>query len=136
MTRASLTLAVRIRSEEYMAALYILSYDEEIFKVSRNHVTEVGIDFDAIKRKMDDHCMAASQYILVLVAQSLFNDYSAELLPLYALTELDYDVLDIVVDALYIRKGRGRIPTHDEHGNMMLNDEKEQMIRTFISSDF
>ena len=134
LTRASLTRPVRTRSSEYMAALYILAYDKEIFEIVSPYVSESGIDFDNIQQEMEERCMEPAQHTMVSIARSLFHLDLAEPLFLSELLELDYDRLDVIVDALYIRKNCGRIPKYDEHGNMTLDKTREQEIRAMMAS--
>lgn len=130
--RASEGRPVPVCYAEYLAALYILAADEEIFELALDCVSCAGIDFIWLYEKMDSAGLMAHQYTLVQVAESLFRDHDAEPFPLFDLIALDYDDLDIVVNALYIRKSRGRVPACDSNGSMTLDCSYENCIRRML----
>lgn len=113
----------------YMAALYILSADNELYKHARPRIGSSGINFSGLLTAARRAGLSDSQIIAARSAHNLFNGGSGNTAP-YDLVLCDYCTLDIIADALYIWKG-GRTPTADSSGQMYLDCAAERRHRNF-----
>lgn len=130
MSLVSASTPARQRDGGYMAALYILSSDPELFSLSRGKVDASGIDFSAIlsaSRRLD---LSDSQHTAIRASHSLFNSGSRSQNTPQNLAQCDYNTLDVIVDALYIWKC-GCIITSDENGMIRLDRSGERKRRSF-----
>lgn len=130
MSLASASAPARQRDGGYIAALYILSADAELFSLSRNRVGTPGISFSAILSAARRLELSGSQYTAIRAAHSLFNAGSRSQNTPQDLAQCDYSTLDIIVDAMYIRKG-GCTITSSEMGGMYLDRSCECRQRGF-----
>ena len=113
----------------YMAALYILSADKELYSLARSKISSNGINFSGLLNAARHSELSDSQIIAAKTAHSLFNGGSRSTAPC-ELVQCDYCTLDIITDALYIWKG-GRIPAADGSGQMCLDRSAERRHRCF-----
>lgn len=130
MSLASASAPARQRDGGYMAALYILSSDPDLFKLSRSRVDVSGIDFSAIlsaSRRLD---LSDSQHTAIRAAHSLFNSGSRSQNAPHDLAQCDYSTLDVIVDALYVWKC-GCTITSNENGLICLDRSGERRRRSF-----
>lgn len=116
----------------YMAALYILSADNELCKFARPRIGSSGINFSGLLTAARRAGLSDSQIIAARAAHNLFNGGSGNTTP-YDLVQCDYCTLDIIADALYIWKG-GRAPTADNSGQMRLDRSTERQHRNFYAA--
>lgn len=126
---------VRERDGGYMAALYILSADPELFSISVSYANEDGISFTGILRAARRHELTDSQITALYAAHSLFNDGSRSQNTPHDLAQCDYETLDIIVNAMYIWKG-GCIITPGDTGAVCLDRSEEYKRRSFEQSMF
>ncbi len=113
----------------YMAALYILSADNELYKYARPRIGSNGINFSGLLTAARRAGLSDSQIIAARAAHSLFNGGSGNTTP-NELAQCDYCTLDTITDALYIWKG-GRTPAPDSNGQMCLDCSAEHNHRAF-----
>lgn len=113
----------------YLAALYILSADDELYRLAHAKIDEDGINFAALLKAARRACLSHVQITATRAAHSLFNDGCAGVTP-SDLARCDYDTLDILTSALYIRKG-GRVPVPGSDGRIALDPAAEQRSRSF-----
>lgn len=118
----------------YMAALYILSADNELYKFARPRIGSNGINFSGLLTAVRRAGLSDSQIIAVRAAHNLFNGGSGNTTP-NELAQCDYCTLDTITDALYIWKG-GRTPTADSNGQMCLDCSAEHDHRNFYAAFF
>ncbi len=111
----------------YAAAIYILSADVDIYQIAKDYVTNEGINFDALTRKLRRMPHDDTQLVLVKSAHSLFNDGPMPPSP-HMIANCDIYSRDIIVNALYIWSGQRR-PVAGADGRMALDDAKEQEAR-------
>lgn len=114
----------------YMAALYILSADPELYKIAGSKISQNGINFRGLLCSVRKSELSDSQIIAVHAAHSLFNGDGGNAATPSTLALCDYSTLDIVTDAVYIWKG-GRTPVAGENGCMHLDNSNEQRQRAF-----
>lgn len=119
----------RRRDGGYRAALYILSADNDLFRLARPCAQGTGIDFKRLLAAARRAEVSTSRLTAIRAAHNLFNGGSASITP-GDMTQCDYDTLDIITDALYIWKG-GRVPSRDENGQMFLDTAAERRSRSF-----
>lgn len=129
MSLVSAGFPARRKDGGYMAALYILSADKDLYHLARPYARAEGIDFKRLLTAARRAEVLDSQLTAIRAAHSLFNDGSTSVAPA-DLSRCDYATLDIITQALYIRKG-GRVPTKGETGQMCLDDAAEQRARCF-----
>lgn len=117
---ASLTRPVRTRSEEYRAALYVLSGNEQLYEAAKEFVSEDGIRFDLIMALAKNRRLGDGAYVAMDTAACLY--YGPEKRPIdwLGFSALDDGMLRVVLDALNVRTVRGLFPTCNEHGEMIL----------------
>lgn len=130
MHQASASAPSRRHDGGYMAALYILSSDPDLYDLARGRVGEVGISFSAILTAARRLELSDSQYTAIRAAHSLFNAGSRSQNTPADLAQCDYDTLDIIVDAMYIWKG-GCAISSGESGLMYLDRSEERKRRGF-----
>lgn len=130
MSLACVSSPARQHDGGYMAALYILSADPELFSLSRCRVDASGIGFSAILSAALRLDLSDSQYTAIRAAHNLFNTGSRSQNTPQDLAQCSYDVLDVIVDALYIWK-RGCAITADEAGQIRLDRSGEAKRRSF-----
>lgn len=129
MTQAASFSPSRRKDGGYMAALYILSADNELYKHARPRIGSSGINFSGLLTAARRAGLSDSQIIAARAAHNLFNGGSGNTTP-NELVLCDYYILDIIVDALYIWKG-GRAPAADSSGQMYLDRSTERRHRNF-----
>ena len=129
MALASGSAPARRNDGGYMAALYILSADTELYGIARSKIGSNGVSFSSLLSAARRAELSDSQVIAAKAAHSLFNGGSGSTAPC-DLVHCDYNTLDIITDALYIRKG-GRIPAADGSGQMYLDRSTERRHRSF-----
>lgn len=137
MSLASSSAPARRRDCGYMAALYILSADPELFSLSLDKIGPDGISFSRIRSAARRLGLSDSQLTASKAASSLFNDGFASVTP-HNLSQCDYDTLDIITQALYIWKG-GCIITPSETGAIYLDrseERKRRCLEARLFSDF
>lgn len=122
----------RRKDRGYMSALYILSSDNELFRLSYPFIGAAGIDFKAILNAARRDEISASQLLAIKAAHNLFNGGSASV-RLADLSQCDYSTLDIITNAFYICKG-GRDPICGESGQVHFDDTAEQRSRTVYAA--
>ena len=100
---ASLTRSVRTRSEEYRAALYVLSGNEQLYEAAKEFVSEVGIRFDLIMALAKNRRLGDGAYVAMDTAACLY--YGPEKRPIdwLGFSALDDGMLRVVLDALNVR---------------------------------
>ena len=116
----------------YLAALYILSADDELYSLARTKIDDEGIHFSALLKAARRSWLSDIQITAARAANSLFNDGCASVTP-SDLARCDYDMLDIITNALYIRKG-GRVPVPCSDGRIILDTAAEQRSRAFSAA--
>ena len=88
-------------TEQYLAALYILTSDKLLWRIARSKVKAKKIRFNAIKI----YGTASIQYILVKVASDLYRDtaYSSskELCDKYLISDRYFE---LIITAMHIRR--------------------------------
>lgn len=122
----------------YMAALYILSADPELFTLSRDRIGPDGISFSSILTAARRLELSNSQHTAIRAAHSLFNAGSRSQNTPHDLAQCDYDTLDIIIDAMHIWKG-GCAIFSNENGLMCLDRSEERERRCLearLFSDF
>lgn len=134
MSIVSGSAPARRRDGGYMSALYILSSDNELFRLSYPFVGAAGIDFKAILNAARRDEISASQLLAIRAAHDLFNGRSVSV-HLADLPQCDYSTLDIITNALYIRKG-GRNPIRGEAGQILFDNSAEQSSRAIYAALF
>lgn len=117
---ASLTRPVRTRSEEYRAALYVLSGNEQLYEAAKEFVSEDGIRFDLIMALAKNRRLGDGAYVAMDTAACLYYDPSERPIDWFAFAELDETMLQIVLDALAVRMVHGLFPSCNQHGEMVL----------------
>lgn len=120
MNLASNSSPARQNDGGYMAAIYILSSDEELSAIARCKIGPEGISFSGILSAARRAELSGIQYTALRAAHSLFNDGSRTKNTPLDLAQCDYTTLDIITDAMYIWKC-GCIPTADSSGQMCLD---------------
>lgn len=135
MRQASASAPSRRHDGGYMAALYILSADPDLYDLARGRVGEVGISFSAILTAARRLELSDSQNTAIRAAHSLFNSGSRSQNTPHDLAQCDYDTLDIIVDAMYIWKG-GCIITPGDTGSVCLDRSEERKRRSLERSVF
>lgn len=116
----------------YLAALYVLSADDKLYHLARTKIDDEGIHFSALLKAARRSQLSDVQITAARAANSLFNDGCASVTP-SDLARCDYDTLDIIANALYIRKG-GRVPVPGSCGRIILDNAAEQRSRAFSAS--
>lgn len=114
----------RERDGGYTASIYILSADPELSSISASYMNEDGISFAAILRAARRHELTDSQITALYAAHSLFNDGSRGKISLSELSLCDLSTLDLITNALFIRKGL-RCPVRGSNNEMLLDCRKE-----------
>lgn len=132
MALATASAPSRQNDGGYMAALYILSADNELYKYSRPRIGSNGINFSGLLTAARRAGLSDSQIIAARAAHNLFNGGSGNTTP-NELAQCDYCTLDIIADALYIWKG-GRTPAPDSSGQMCLDCSAERHHRDFYAA--
>lgn len=127
MSLASRSAPARRRDCGYMAAIYILSADPELFALSRDKIGPDGINFSRIRASVRRLELSDSQRTAAEASNSLFNDGFSSVTP-HDLSQCDYATLDIITQALYIWKG-GCIITPSETGAICLDRSEERKRR-------
>lgn len=112
----------------YMAALYILSADNELYELTLPQVSSNGISFEKLHQSILQVGLTDSQIIAAKTAHSLFNSGSCTVSP-FDLAQCDYSTLDIITNALYIWKC-GRIPSGGDDGQIQFDTTAEQRFRS------
>lgn len=135
MRRVSASAPSRRHDGGYMAALYILSADPDLYNLSHGRVGTPGISFSAILTASRRLELSDSQNTAIRAAHSLFNAGSRSQNTPYNLSQCDYDTLDIIVDAMYIWKG-GCVISSSENGLMCLDRSEERKRRCLEASLF
>ena len=120
----------RQRDGGYTAAIYILSADPELFSISVSYANDDGISFACILRAARRHELTDSQITALYAAHSLFNDGSRGNASPSELSLCDLSTLDLITNALFIRKGLRR-PVRGANGEMLLDRRKEAERRAF-----
>lgn len=128
MALASSSAPARQSDGGYMAAVYILSSDEELCTIARPKIGYNGICFSSIHTAARRSELSRSQIAALRAAHSLFNDGSRTQNTPLDLAQCDYATLDIITDAMYIWKC-GRTPTADGNGEMCLDRSDERRRR-------
>lgn len=132
MNRVSAGNPSRLNDAAYKAALYILSADVGLFEIARTNVGTSGINFDEIIAAVRHAQVTDSQVTAAMAAYNLFNGGSSSL-SLQDLSMCNYETLDVIVTAFYIRKG-GRTPVHTRNGEMSVSATREQYGRDLEQS--
>lgn len=120
----------RQRDGGYTAAIYILSADPELFSISVSYANDDGISFACILRAARRRELTDSQITALYAAHSLFNDGSRGKASPSELSLCDLSTLDLITNALFIRKGLRR-PVRGANGEMLLDRRKEAERRAF-----
>ena len=116
----------RQRDGGYTAAISILSADPE------SYTNDDGISFACILRAAHRHELTDSQITALYAAHSLFNDGSRGKASPSELSLCDLSTLDLITNALFIRKGLRR-PVRGSNNEMLLDCRKEAERRAFES---
>lgn len=132
MALATASAPSRQNDGGYMAAIYILSADNELYKYARPRTGSTGINFSGLLTAARRAGLSDSQIIAARAAHNLFNGGSGNTTP-YDLVQCDYYTLDTIADALYIWKG-GRTPSADGSGQMCLDRSAEHHHRNFYAA--
>lgn len=128
MSLASRSAPARQHDGGYMAALYILSADPELYGLSLDRIGPDGISFSSMLTASRRLELSDSQHTAIRSAHSLFNAGSRSQNTPHELAQCDYDTLDIIVDAMHIWKG-GCVIFSDENGLMCLDRSEERKRR-------
>ena len=97
----------------YISALYILSADDDLYRLSLCHIDSDGINFSKIRSCARRGNLSAAQMTLLGVAGSLFNESGKAPTP-HDLAQCSYCVLGIIVNALYLWKNGRTIQRADD----------------------
>jgi hypothetical protein len=106
----------------YQAAFYLLSCDEEIFKIARRHIDTDGISFDSIKRSCRDFGDRDRQ--LLSAAHNLFSWTSKTTATPFEISRLGYPYMERVCNAIFIASGEMEVrilQSENEETKMMLD---------------
>lgn len=117
----------RREDPEYMAALYILSADDDLSSIAAMYINEEGINFKRLVAAVKKCALTETQLIAAKTAWSLFNRGTMSVMP-KDLTRCTYDMLDVLVQALYIAKG-GRRLVRGENGAILMDVTAEEQTR-------
>lgn len=120
----------RQKDGEYAAALYVLAADTDLCMLAINYVGTDGIDFEKIVSAGKKHGLQETQMTAIKAAWNLFNRGGGKKTGAADLAQCDYDTLDVLVQALYIKKG-GRWPECGEDGCIVLDTCEEKKKRVF-----
>ena len=132
MALATASAPSRQNDGGYMAAIYILAADPELYKYTLPRIGSSGINFSGLLTAARRAGLSDSQIIAARAAHNLFNGGSGNTTP-YDLVQCDYCTLDTIADALYIWKG-GRTPSADGSGQMCLDRSAERHHRKFYAA--